>query len=575
MHRTRGTMVTSVVVALVAGMANMTRGSSAGILANADTNNARQSIPSSMEATLGRYREYQKGIGHDWMTVRRAPTGERTLTPAGPPLVDSRRLMNSGLFEPYVEFPVGSWPEAVAMGDMNSDGRQDVVMTTSYYFDPPNDYHIFVFLQDAKGHLEPPVKYAAGNGASIDIGDLNGDGKDDVVVSADNAVGVFLQNDSGDLDPMVTYRSNHNSFTNVYKLRVGDFNADGLMDVASIDWGTQSDDVDVFLQNAQGTLARPHTLQALHEGYDDLEVGDINDDGRDDIVVMSGQGFGDNLGVLLQRSEGGFDPAVYYHLPDTELSAGVGIGDANGDALQDVVLSFGGNQPSSGIGVFSQNPGGTLDPARGYRSYDIPEPVEVADVNHDGRNDVLVAHGGFVAMGVFLQDANGALLPYELYPLPYATHYNPHGLAVGDINGDGASDVAIADYNNGMVVLYHAGCQAAIELDKQIYAPGSALDVRVRIAHRRPEEVTVSWDLSLIDGAGRVLVTRTSPLHTFKPGDTVDRNVEFVLPETIESGTYTLRLAISGMARTKGARTTVRVGRHVPKAGSIATRANG
>jgi len=39
--------------------------------------------------------------------------------------------------------------------------------------------------------------------------------------------------------------------------------------------------------------------------------------------------------------------------------------------------------------------------------------------------------------------------------IPYASHYNPHGLAVGDINGDGENDVVIADYNSGLVVLYH------------------------------------------------------------------------------------------------------------------------
>src|SRR6476659_794921 len=55
-------------------------------------------------------------------------------------LVDSYAVgaTPGSLFQPYQATPVGSWPEAVAIGDVNGDGRNDVVMTTSYYFDPTN-----------------------------------------------------------------------------------------------------------------------------------------------------------------------------------------------------------------------------------------------------------------------------------------------------------------------------------------------------------------------------------------------------------------------------------------------------
>jgi hypothetical protein len=65
----------------------------------------------------------------------------------------------SGLFAPYQAYPVGSWPEAVAIGDVTGDGRNDVVMTTSFYFDEPNDYRLWVFAQTADGNLAAPVSY--------------------------------------------------------------------------------------------------------------------------------------------------------------------------------------------------------------------------------------------------------------------------------------------------------------------------------------------------------------------------------------------------------------------------------
>src|SRR2546430_3435100 len=91
------------------------------------------------------------------------------------------------LFHPYATYPVGSWPEAVAIGDVTGDGRSDVVMTTGYYFDPPNDYRVWVFAQTASGVLGAPVSYPTAGAytnqpVSVAIGDITGDGKADVVV---------------------------------------------------------------------------------------------------------------------------------------------------------------------------------------------------------------------------------------------------------------------------------------------------------------------------------------------------------------------------------------------------------
>ena len=357
-----------------------------------------------------------------------------------------------GLFKNYVAFPTGSWPEAVAVGDVNGDGRNDVVMTTSFYFDAANDYKVFVFLQNADGTLAPPVKYATSStytcrAATVAIGDVNHDGRNDVVIG-DSGCGieVFLQNGAGTLAPGVFHPS-----TDSHKIRIADLNNDGLLDVAGIGWGTNT--ASVWLQNAGGALDNPVTYSVTHSGYDDLEVGDVNKDGLTDIIVMSGQG-SLRVGVLAQRAGGGFEAPAYYNIPDV-FPGGIAVGDLNGDGANDVVVAYGGNRPSSKIGVYYQNASRTLDPIAPHDSYDVPEAVEIADVTGDGRKDVIVLHGGWDAMGVYEQLPDGSLRKEELYGIPYASHYNPHGLAVGDINGDGENDVVIADYNYGLVVLYH------------------------------------------------------------------------------------------------------------------------
>lgn len=357
-------------------------------------------------------------------------------------------------FKNYVATATGSWPEAVAIGDVNGDGKNDVVMTTfsSPISDPANDYKVFVFLQNASGGLDAPVKYATSStstcpASTVAIGDINGDGKNDIVIgNRECGIEVFTQNGSGNLNAGVTYNS-----LDGLRIRIADLNHDGLMDIAGIGLGTNT--ASIWLQNASGVLGAPVVYSVTHSGVDDLEVADINNDGLTDVVAMGLRT--PSVGVLTQTAAGTFNPPSYYSAGVNILTNGLAVGDINGDGLNDVVVTDGGNSPGASIHVFPQNTLGTLDPAVNYISYDCPESVEIADITGDGRKDIMTLHGGWNAMGFYQQSANGSLQAETRFTIPYASHYNPHGLAVGDINGDGRSDVVIADYNNGLVVLYH------------------------------------------------------------------------------------------------------------------------
>jgi hypothetical protein len=102
--------------------------------------------------------------------------------------------------------------------------------------------------------------------------------------------------------------------------------------------------------------------------------------------------------------------------------------------------------------VFPQLSSGALTLGARYNSYDIPTSIVVADVSLNGRPAILVLHDGWAAVGVYFQSAPGVIQPEQLYALPYGA-YEPHGLAVGDINGDEMPDIVIADALNGLVVL--------------------------------------------------------------------------------------------------------------------------
>lgn len=355
---------------------------------------------------------------------------------------------------PYSARDVGSWPEAVAIGDVTGDGRADVVMTTSYYFDPVNDYCVFVFPQLAGGGLGAPLRFpylstAGRNG--IALVDLDEDGLRDVVIGHDTGITVLRADGSGSLRPgVVTADGDANT------LAATDVDRDGHADIISLGWNRGAT---IFYGDGHGGFRQKLPLATNAQGYNDHEVGDLTGDGVPDLAVMSGQSLVPNLNVHRHNGVSGFVAPPQTYSVGGALTHGVGLGDVTGDGRADAVLSRGRNSPTW-LWIFSQDGSGGLTGPTTISSYDIPEPVEVVDMDRDGLEDIAVLHGGWLRLGVYLQQPGGGMSPETLYPVPYASHYSPQGLAVGDFTSDGCPDVAIADYNFGLVTLIGTNCVA-------------------------------------------------------------------------------------------------------------------
>jgi hypothetical protein len=177
-----------------------------------------------------------------------------------------------------------------------------------------------------------------------------------------------------------------------------------------------------------------------------ISKGDLDNDGDEDVSITSRVDGSDNL-FLFRNSNSTLIPShqmrakcfgAFFFWPN-----GSAIGDLNNDGRADVVVSGGGNRPHSCIEVFYGTSTGTYSPGVVIASHDIPGAIRVTDVDLDGLDDVLVTHVGWQTLGLYLQKPDGTLHPERLHGIPGGDDLSS-GIAVGDFTNDGCTDIAIA-----------------------------------------------------------------------------------------------------------------------------------
>ncbi|MBB4843291.1 hypothetical protein HNP55_001810 [Paucibacter oligotrophus] len=331
--------------------------------------------------------------------------------------------------------------EYVAAGDLNGDGRIDVVASTRN-FDTAWRYGVEVFYQQVDGSLAKGVPiHLNGNCeiAGLAIGDVSADGRPDLVVNRGNCgLAILTQSALGTLQMDSTIE---NPALAGAAVKLADMNGDGRLDIVSV--GGADNLLLVWLNNA-GTwvLNDSVSVPVRYTGGLDLVVGDLNGDSRADVAVFGASLESFVAAVLFYQGADAHLAAPVLLRPGglNETAQSLAIGDINGDGRADLVLYF----RASGLAFMHQGSNGLLGEAQPMG--DGSQPLLLADINGDGRLDMVMGGLFTDAITTRLQASDGSFTAAASYPAKFKGFSAYSGvLAVGDVNGDGRPDVIFAD----------------------------------------------------------------------------------------------------------------------------------
>jgi hypothetical protein len=222
-----------------------------------------------------------------------------------------------------------------------------------------------------------------------------------------------------------------------------DFDDDGRLDLATANY--DSDSVSVLFGKGDGTLAAA-VHYPLGDGPRSIASGDFNGDGWVDLAV--GNTWLSSVSVLLGDGSGSFQPPSSYPASAMESLA---AGDFDADGTTDLAAAAGGDF----IGVLLGSETDILRPVVKYPVQSGPRAITTADFNGDGWLDLATANLTQSTASVLLGSGDGTFQPaigYAIAVINPTSGIGPTSITAGDLNGDGAPDLAVtAQQNNNSV----------------------------------------------------------------------------------------------------------------------------
>ena len=339
-------------------------------------------------------------------------------------------------FGPPTYFPGGVNTNGLVTGDVNEDGKADLVAANE------GSGNVMMRFGNGAGAFPIALQLSVTTPSSFAIADLNGDGHVDLVATSrsNSRVTVWLGLGGGAFGtPVQTVVGSSPS-----GIAMSDFNGDGHVDLVTSNGGTNT--ISFLPGNGSGAFPTATSFSISRgSGAFGIVAADLNGDGNKDVATAN-RGTG-NISVLLGNGAGGFAAAVIY-AAGTQANS-IATADFNGDNHPDLVTA---NLGSNSLTVRFNNGLGVFTAAVTLPTGALPMYVATGDLDDDGHTDIVASNQGSNNLSAYRGGGDGTFAA----PINFAVSAAPRALVIGDLNGNGKSDMAAGVESANIAVFLNA-----------------------------------------------------------------------------------------------------------------------
>lgn len=380
-------------------------------------------------------------------------------------VIGDTRTLNAKSFANGRYYSTGaSSPRSIITEDLNNDGLADIIVTNQ----GTNQITIFRNLSNSStDSLAPPVLLTAGPGTfALAMGDLNGDGKKDIVTTNANngnvgTISIFLN--TSDTTNGISFANKIDSTTGdgATSVQISDINGDGKLDIITASGNSGA--LHYYINTSSGGIFRLEpvkTINTVPHRVEYITLTDMNADGLPDIISSYGTTI---AGIRIMINTSTLNNISFANPVSFPITTGLGYKvmtpDLDMDGKPDVVVSF-INNPK--IFIYRNNSSQNtlqLDSVMAITAFANIGALGISDIDGDGFPDILVPNRDSNTVSIFTNKTTNNGIKFS-NPFQLESKQDPVSVYASDLNGDGMPEIIIPNFQSGNINIFRNNIRA-------------------------------------------------------------------------------------------------------------------